>query len=318
MRTLHADQERPEDYEWRWSLFAPKHWPIWIWFGFLWVVTRFPIQFVRLLGESVGVLFYNVARGRRRIAERNLELCFPDLSKVERDRICRDSFKGMGCTLFECGLVWWSRPERLYSLTQVENVEVFRKGIDSDKPLLLVSMHNTCLEMSYAAVVKQTPFNVIYRIQDNPVFEFLSGRGRLRFPVRLIGRKNIRAFLTSLHNNEVALMVPDQDLGKRGAVFVPFFGIPTAWVTSAADVAKRTSAIVQFFSVRRDWSQKKPYIVTLSEPLDNFPSDSREQDMALISSLTQQAIELDPSQYLWAHRRFKSRPNGEPSLYLKK
>jgi len=318
MRPFSADQERPEDYEWRWSLLAPKYWGIWLWFALLWCITRMHVSVVRFFGELVGELFYKLAKSRRRIAERNLELCFPRLSKTERDNICRKSFKGMGCTLFESGFVWWSSPKRLARLTQSENPEVLEQALAANRPLLLVSMHNTCLEMAYAAIMRQTSFNVIYRVHDNPVFEFASGRGRLRFPVRLIGRKNVRAFINSLHNNEVALMVPDQDLGKRRAVFVPFFDIPTAWVTSAADIAKNTDADVIFVSVRRDWTQAKPYIVSYSEPLQDFPSGNAEQDMAKISMLTQQTIERDPSQYLWAHRRFKSRPNGEPSLYPKK
>ncbi len=315
MIEVSASQERPEDYQWRWSYLAPKYWLMWLWFAILWLITRLPIGVVQAIGAGVGRLFYKFAKSRRRVALRNLELCFPDKSAAEREAICRKSFEGMGMTLFESGVVWWSSQARMKRLTQVENAEGLERAMASGKGVMLVGMHNTCLEMGYVAISFHTPFSAIYRIHDNPLWECVSGWGRIRYKVGLIGRKNVRAFITAMQNKEVTLMAPDQDLGKRRAVFVPFFGVPTAWVTSACDLPEQADAVVVFVSIRRESGGGAPYRLTFSEPLENYPSGDKQADMARISQLTEDAIRQDPTQYLWAHRRFKSRPEGEPSLY---
>ena len=315
MRDVNAAQERPEDYQWRWAFLAPKYWLLWLWFGLLWLVTRLPMGAIRRIGSFVGRLFYKFAKSRRRVALRNLELCFPEKTAAEREEICRKSFEGMGLTLFESGIVWWSSFSRMKRLTHVENLAGLQSAIAQGRGVMMVGMHNTCLEMAYAAIAFQSPFSAIYRVHDNPLWECISGWGRLRLNVRLIGRKNVRSFIAAMQANELTLMAPDQDLGKRRAEFVPFFGVQTAWVTSPCELPAQANAAVVFVSVRRDFSQSAPYRITFSDPLDNFPSGNNEHDMALISKLTEDAIRVDPTQYLWAHRRFKSRPEGEGSLY---
>jgi Kdo2-lipid IVA lauroyltransferase/acyltransferase len=315
VRQVSAAQERPEAYQWRWSFLGPKYWLLWLWFALLWLITRLPISMVQAIGAFVGRLFYALAKSRRRVALRNLALCFPEKSEVERDEICRKSFEGMGMTLFESGIVWWSSFQRMQRLTQIENVAGLERALASGQGVMMVGMHNTCLEMAYAAIAFQSPFSAIYRVHDNPLWECVSGWGRLRYNIGLIGRKNVRAFIAALENGELTLMAPDQDLGKRRAVFAPFFGVSTAWVTSACDIPLQADAKVVFVSVRRELGSESPYKITFSEPLDNFPSGDKQADMARISQLTEAAIRVDPSQYLWAHRRFKSRPEGEPELY---
>lgn len=315
MRVVGTPQERPEAYRWQWGYLGPKYWLLWLWFAVLWLITRLPIRAVQAVGAFVGKLFYKFAKSRRRIAMRNLELCFPEKTDAERQTICRKSFEGMGMTLFESGIVWWSSFARMRRLTQVENVEALHRALASNKGVMMVGMHNTCLEMAYAAIAFESGFSAIYRVHDNPLWECISGWGRLRYKIGLIGRKNVRAFIAALQNKELTLMAPDQDLGKRRAVFVPFFGISTAWVTSACDVPEQAGADVIFVSVRRDFNGEKPYRIIFSEKLEHFPSGDKTADMARISQLTEDAIRQDPSQYLWAHRRFKSRPDGEPDLY---
>ncbi|MEY3017771.1 MAG: hypothetical protein RL336_906 [Pseudomonadota bacterium] len=315
MRLVGAPQERPEAYRWRWSYLGPKYWPMWLWFAVLWLVARLPLPLVQGIGKVIGRLFFALAKSRRRIALRNLELCFPEKSAREREAIGRQSFEGMGMTLFESGIVWWASMSRMRRLTHVENVEALERAMATGKGVMMVGIHNTCLEMAYAAIAFQTGFSAIYRIHDNPMWECISGWGRLRYKIGLIGRKNVRAFIDALQRREVTLMVPDQDLGKRRAEFVPFFGIPTAWVTSACDIPQQADATVIFVTVRRQKGGKAPYLIRFDEPLDNFPSGDKHADMARISALTEQAIRIDPTQYLWAHRRFKSRPDGDPDLY---
>ncbi|HSG61204.1 MAG TPA: LpxL/LpxP family Kdo(2)-lipid IV(A) lauroyl/palmitoleoyl acyltransferase [Pseudomonadales bacterium] len=315
MKPVSAAQERPEAYTWRWSFLAPKYWLMWLWFALLWLITRLPVSVVQAVGAFVGRLFYRFANSRRRVALRNLALCFPEKTDAERDAICRKSFEGMGMTLFESGIVWWSSFARMQRLTRIENAEGLQKALASGQGVMMVGMHNTCLEMSYAAIAFQHPFSAIYRIHDNPLWECISGWGRLRYNIGLIGRKNVRAFIAALQAGELTLMAPDQDLGKRRAVFAPFFGVSTAWVTSACDFPEQAGAKVIFVSVRREFGSAAPYRITFSEPLDNFPSGDKQADMSRISRMTEEAIRLDPSQYLWAHRRFKSRPEGEADLY---
>jgi Kdo2-lipid IVA lauroyltransferase/acyltransferase len=290
----------------------PRYWILWFWFALLWLITRLPFKAVYHLGRGLGLFVMKLAPSRRKIAARNLELCFPDKTPAEREHILRESFAGAGLTILESGLVWWPY-KKFADRVDINGFEHIEKLRAQGKPVLAFSLHNTPIEACLSTVSFHVPFNVLFRVNDNPCWEYIAYKGRNRYNLRLLPRKQVKALLDFMQDGEVGLIVPDQDFGRKRSVFVPFFGIPTATVPSVTDFARQTDAAVVFINFYR----KGPggYGVDISEPLDNFPSGDEVADTARTNFITEQAVRKHPGDYLWHHRRFKTRPEGEPKIY---
>lgn len=301
--------------QFQWAFLAPRYWVLWLWFAVLWLVSRLPYSVFCVIAESVGLLFMKLGGTRRYIADRNVELCFPELSQQERDTIVRDSFKGAGMALFESGLVWW--PNRYTNqLAKIEGLEHIKNAQAEGKNILLFSPHMTTLEICFTQLSRHVKFNVLFRVHDNPLWEYMACRGRERYQLRLTPRKQVKQFLEHMRHGEAGLIAADQDMGKNRSLFIPFFGIPAATIPSIHSFAQQTDAEVMFINGYR--RSRQGYAITVSPPLENFPSDNVEADCARTNTFVEEFARQHPSEYLWQHRRFKTRPPGEASLYARK
>lgn len=298
--------------EFSWGFLHPRYWLLWLWFGFLWSVTRLPYPLVYRIGRGLGLLSLRLLPKRRVIAERNIELCFPEKTLSERDQIVRESFAGGGLTIIESGLLWWPS-KNLFDRLEMKGMEHIERLRAEGKPVLVFGLHNTPMEIAAASISLYVPFNGLMRVNDNPCWEYVANRCRGRYNLRILPRKQVKELLNYMQQGEVGLMLPDQDFGRRRSVFVPFFGIPTATVPSVSDFSQQANAAVIFMNFYRKGS--KGYCVELSEPLKDFPSGDLVADTARVSLITEEAVRQRPGEYLWQHRRFKTRPEGEPSLY---
>jgi len=301
-----------EDYRFHSDFLKPRFWPLWLWFGFMWLVSRLPYRLFCAISRGVGILFMHLGKDRRYITERNIELCFPDKSPQQRATIVRESFAGAGMALFESGFVWWPQ-NRIKKMTQLIGLEHLQKARSEGKNVLLFTPHNTSLEACFSQLSMQEHLNILFRVHDNPLWEYMSGRGRRNFDLRLIPRKQVKDFLHFLSHGQIGLVAADQDLSKKRSVFVPFFGIPASTVTSVSDYCRQTGAVAMRVTGYRRAGQG--YTVEISPPLENFPSEDVAADTARVSLLTEEAIRQHPGDYLWHHRRFKTRPEGEAPLY---
>jgi KDO2-lipid IV(A) lauroyltransferase len=310
-KTTQTDNEGR--YEFRWAYLSPRYWLIWFGFSILWMITRLPLSVILKVGDGFGLLLYKLGGSRVKTGQRNLELCFPEKSAAEREIILRQCFQHCGHGLFLSGIVWWSRIERIKRLCRAEGLEPIVDAIANGEKVLLVVPHSTCLEMSSVAITDHFKFNVLFRVHDNPMWEYVAGKGRGRFNVRLFPRKEVKSFLHSLETEGTAALAPDQDLGAKRSVFVPFFGVQTATVPSASDFANLTGAKVAFVDYFMD--ENNMFVARSEGILDNFPTDDKVADTARLSSILEASIRKHPEQYLWLHRRFKTRPVGETKLY---
>lgn len=297
----------------RWQYLGPRYWALWMWFALLWLVTRLPYRAIRCLGRAVGLLLFYLVKSRRRIALINLKLCFPDWRDEQRWQVARESFAGAGLTLFESGLVWWSSNRRFARFFKVQNAEILASL--ADRPVLFFGLHNTCVEMVYAHLAHVRPIHVLFRVNNNPLWEYMATRSRLRHQVTLVPRKQVSQFLSVLRAGQAGLIAADQDLGRRRSLFVPFFGVPTATVPSLHEFARQTGAVVVFADAFRQGNDG--YVLRLQQ-LENFPSADAEADTALMNKTIEDAVRQRPEQYLWMHQRFKTRPAGAPSVYKKR
>lgn len=295
----------------------PRFWPLWLGMGLLWLVVQLPYRWLLALGRGLGGLMYHLAGSRRRIAERNLELCFPELSVGERQRLLRENFASTGMTFFEMAISWWWPVERLKRLGTVEGLEHLRQAEADGQGVILMALHFTTLEMGGALLCMQQDMYGMYRAHKNPLFDFIQRHGREQRLLGAIERDDVRGMLKVLRAGGVVWYAPDQDYGAQRSLFVPLFGVQAATVTATSKFARLGRARVVPFTQTR-LADGTGYKVTVHPALADFPGDSEEADCLRINQWIELAIRQQPEQYLWAHRRFKTRPAGEAKLYRKK
>ena len=292
----------------------PRFWGLWLGLGLFWLIARLPYAWLLRLGRGLGALTYRLAGSRRRIARRNLELCFPELSAAERERLLKENFASMGIAFFEMAISWWWPRQRLARLAHIEGLEHLQRAQAEGRGVILMALHFTTLEIGAALLGQRQTIDGMYREHINPVFDYVQRRGRERHnaDATAIERDDIRAMLKVLRAGRAIWYAPDQDYGRKQSLFVPLFGIPAATVTATTKFARLGKALVMPF-VQSRLADGSGYRLTIYPPLEDFPGESEEADCLRINRWIEQAVRQHPEQYLWAHRRFKSRPNGELS-----
>ncbi|MBD1552699.1 lipid A biosynthesis lauroyl acyltransferase [Pseudomonas typographi] len=297
----------------------PRFWPLWLGLGLLWLVVQLPYGLLLRLGAGVGRGMQLFAHERRAIVARNLELCFPRLPFVERQRLLRENFASTGIAFFEMAMSWWWPKARLARLAHVQGLEHLHAAQAAGEGAILMAAHFTTLEIGAALLGQLHTIDGMYREHKNPVFDFVQRRGRERHnPDSLaVEREDVRGMLKLLRKGRAIWYAPDQDYGAQQSVFVPLFGIPAATVTATSKFAKLGKARVIPFTQQR-LADGSGYQLVVHPPLEDFPGATQEADCLRINQWVEQAITECPQQYLWAHRRFKSRPPGAARLYEKK
>ena len=296
------------------ELLHPRYWITWVMMGLWWLVVQLPYPVLMALGRGIGRLLYLAGGSRRRIARRNLELCFPELTDAGLDNLLRENFANYGMGLFEVPMAWWWGERRLSRMLHIEGLENLDK-LDG-RGALLMAVHFTHLELAGQALAFHLSMDAMYRPHKSPVYEYIQSRGRLvRSPdSEVFPRKDVRGVTRALRRGRVIWYAPDQDYGARGSVFVPFMGVTAATITATSKFARLGNArVIPFSHVRR--ADGSGYDVRLHPPLEDFPSDDEIADAERINGIIEGFIRQHPEQYLWAHRRFKTRPPGEPSVY---
>ena len=305
-----SDSDKPNSK----NLYAPRHWPSWIGFGLIWLLIHLPVSWLLSISSVLGKLLYHAAKRRRRIAEINIKLCFPDWDETRRQQLLRDHFSAMVMGIFEMGMAWWMSEKRLKKILDVVGQEHLDTALAQDKGAILLSAHFTCLELSgriYSMSIPH-PWSGMYRPHENPVIEFLFQRDRKRFFSQLIPREDIRSFLRRLKANEPIWYAPDQNYRKRGHVMAPFFGIPAATTPATSKLAKISKAVVIPFEYRRTPDNR--YLLQFHPALAGFPANDEVTDSTRINQVFEEMIRRAPEQYFWLHRRFKL-GHGESDVY---
>ena len=297
------------------GLWHPRFWPSWLLYGFMWCIARCPHSARQSFGKLLGRLAYRIGGRRRRVVEVNLAQCFPAMSDDDRRTLARDVFLSGGMSMVEIATSWLGDVDRISSRVRYVGLDHLLNAIDQGKGVILLGMHMATLDIVGAFLSRRIPkLEVMYRANDNPVIEAAMYSGRDRHFQKTIRRDDIRAVIRSLKAGQVVWYGPDQDYGRRNAVFVPFFDIPAATMTAVSRIAQMTDClVVPLTHFRIDDGQT--YELHFQKPLCGFPSDSLEADARTINTLVEDAVRQEPAQYWWFHRRFKTRPEGEDPLY---
>ncbi len=295
----------------------PRWWPTWAGIAVMWLVARLPLKLQWWLGRRIGDLAYRFAAPRRHITEVNIRLCFPQLSEQERQALVKKSFRANGIGLMELGLAWFRNPTSLIPITEVHGLEHVDAALARGKGILLLGGHYSTLDLGGSLVTEYIEADVMQRDHNNPLMNAIMTRARERRYGMVLDSKNLRGLLKQLKNNRIVWYATDQDYGRKGIVFAPFFGVPAGSITATSRIADRSGcALVPFSHFRRE--HEPGYDIYFHPPLENFPSGDDMADASLVNKTIENEIRKHPDQYLWMHRRFKTRPSrDDPDLYKK-
>ena len=267
------------------------------------------------VGKLTGSLLFMTLRSRRHIALTNLRLCMPELSEAERVAIARGHFQAYSRSVWERGILWWASEARLRRLIRVEPGPVPVAEMTA-QPTILLCPHFVCLDVAGASIAMVASASSMYVQQKNTAFDKVLRAGRARFkPVKLFTRQDgIKPILRALRDKLPYFMLPDMDFGEKDAEFVPFFGIEAATLTATARIAATTGAQVMPV-IATFLPDYQGYRVKFYPVWDNYPGPDMVAATRRMNEFIEERVREAPSEYFWTHKRFKTRPNGEPSLY---
>jgi KDO2-lipid IV(A) lauroyltransferase len=280
---------------------------------FMWLSHFLPLPILGRIGEAVGSLMYYAIPKRRRIALINLRLCMPELTEKERIAIARRHFQTYSRSILERALIWWLPIPRVHQLIQIEGA--VPRALMEDGPTIVFCPHFVCLDVAGVAS-RVVPLSTMYAQQKNKAFDDLLRYGRERYgPVRLFTREQgIKPILRALREGLPYFMLPDMDFGEKDAEFVPFFGVEAATLTAMGRIAAATGAKV-IPVVATFLPNYKGYKVTFYPPFEDYPGTDMLEAARRMNAFIEDRIREMPAEYLWTHKRFKTRPPGQPSLY---
>jgi Kdo2-lipid IVA lauroyltransferase/acyltransferase len=293
---------------------TPRYWPTWVLLGALHLASHLPVPWQLKVGRGLGRLLLPLNRRQRRVARRNLELCFPDLSPAQRSVLLTRHFEAVGMSFIEMGVGWFTPIDRLLTRVDVVGQEHLDRALESGRGALLFTAHFTTLEVGVAVLEALVPrASCMYRPQRNAMMDRMILRGRHRFARDQIPRDNVRLLLRNLRDNFAVVYLPDQTyLGKQSEL-LPFFGEPAVTNTATSRLAKISGAAVLPYFFRRLPDGR--YRVDIGPPLQDVPSDDARLDTARLFDALETYIRLAPEQYLWLYKKFKGRPAPLPDVY---
>ena len=278
------------------------------------VLHVLPLGLLARIGNVAGEAAFWLIAERRRVTRANLALCFPRMPARERERLARAHFRAFVRTFIERGILWWAPRSRVRRLVRVEGLEHLRPLAAG--PVILLAPHFVGLDVGFARLACELDMVSIYASQKDARFAALLLHGRTRFgnQVLLSRQQGIRRALRAMKGGRPFYYLPDMDYGPRDAIFVPFFGVPAATVPGVARIARLAGAKV-LPCVTRMLPGGAGYLVRIEPAWENYPGDDLEADTLRMNQYIERAVLAMPEQYLWMHKRFKTRPAGEPRFY---
>lgn len=271
------------------------------------------------LAHPLGLLMRLAMPRRRKIAARNLQRCFPELTPAQQQQLLRGSFHALARAAFEMAWSWSGASSRIERHSVIEGIENVLAARGDGRGVLLMGVHSSCLEIGGHIVGLEFKRRgwvsaPMYRPLKNAVVEWYQNRGRLRYTDGLISKRRMRDAIRLLARGDIVWYAPDQDFGPEQTAFAPFFGIQAASLLITHKLAALTGCAVVPMFPYYDAAIRK-YRLLLLPALEGFPGDDELLDLTRINRATEELIRIAPEQYWWVHRRFKTRPPGEPPFY---
>ena len=292
---------------------SPRHWPAWLGIAFGWTLAGWPWWLVRRVAPLLGRLMRAAMVSRRRVAQSNLALCFPELDDGARARLLRAHFTSLGFAVFEFLRAWWGRLPPLDRGLQLDGLAHLQQAHAEGRGVILVSPHFTTLEICTRLLCLHAPIAGMYRPHDSAALDWAVRHGRLGHAAAMFARDELRPAIRYLKAGGILWFAADQESRRGDSVFVPFFGQPAWSLTSTHQMARLSGArVLPLFHERLADGR---YRLEIGAPLADFPSRDAVADTARTMALVEAQVRRVPAQYLWIHKRFKTQPDGRSSPY---
>lgn len=271
-----------------------------------------PFNFQVLIGKTIGKLLYPFMHKLRSTAYSNISHCFPDKKQNQVNLLVKRHFEAIGVSFFETANAYYGSDKKIKKLLTITNENFFQDALKEEGGIILLCSHFMPLMLGSRALLVNHTIANIYRPQNNKLFDRIMVKGYKKNGAVMIKSTDTRSIIKAINNSLPIWYAPDQDLGKNNSVFAPFFGIQTATASATARLAKNNNTRVIPYSFIRT---KKGYTMSFEKPIANYPSNDPIQDATIVNQILEKQIVKSPEQYLWIHRRFKTRPNDEKNFY---
>lgn len=290
---------------------------VWVVYAWMRLLALLPFRWQIRLGKRCGALAGRIMRGRREIALRNIEICFPELGPGEREALVARHFEALGASIAETATGWFAPVSRIRPLVTINGYGHLEAALKKGNGVILFTGHLTTLELPPAVLREHVPyFCGMYKPARNPAMNRLMNRGRQRNVDEMFTKDNVRGMMKSLKRNAVVWYASDQRYGHKGSALIPFFNEPAMTNTAICRIARSTGAVVLPYFYRR-LPDDSGYVVDIGAPLEDFPTDDPARDVERLTRLLEDYIRLCPEQYWWIHQRFKGRPPPYPDVYAR-
>jgi len=290
----------------------PKFYPTWILILIMKISIHLPYKLQIKLGKVLGKFLFYIASSRRKIAEKNLSLCFPDKNKLQINFLLKKNFEEIGISFFETANAYFAPNQKIKEKLIVKNEKYLQEAIDNDKSIILLASHFLSLMLGSRALLLKYGIANIYRPQNNQLFDEIMRSSFVKNGAVMIKTKDTRSMLKAIKSKTPIWYAPDQDLGPNNSIYAPFFNIQTATVSATARLAQSDNTVVLPYHFNR---QGNKYIMEFQRPLKPYPTMNPLKDASKTNSILEKQILKFPDQYLWVHKRFKTRPDGESDYY---
>lgn len=299
---------------WPWRTFLPWYWPTWAALGLLRLLARLGYPALLRVGAALGGALWYLPLPQKRVVRRNLALCLPELDAQARGRLARQHFREAGITLGETALAWFAAPARLLGLVRFEGLEELDRQQAAGRGVILLAAHFTTLELGARFATAARPVHAVYKPSRNLLVDAAFRRYRVAVSAGMVASDDIRSMVRVLKAGGTVWYAPDQAFRAKGAVMVPFFGVPAASNPATSRLARMTDAVVLPYFVER-LPGTAGYVVRIGAALEGFPTDDPVADTLRHHRLIEAEVRRLPAQYLWLHKRFKGLAPDHPDPY---
>ena len=293
----------------------PMYWSTWLGIFGLWFVSLMPVAWQDALANRLGDLARNFNAKRRRIARRNIELCFPELSREQQKKLIRANFQNQVRGVFSYALIWWAPKSVLEKRIVIEGQEYVDQSRNSGRGVIFMAAHSLGLEAAVSATTMRYPLSGPFNPMKNKLVDWFVAKGRKRHGTFIYTRDaGLRPIIKDVRAGCTMFYLPDEDLGKDRGIFAPFFGVEKSTVPVLGRLAKSCKADV--FPTIACYNEKThQYIIHILPALSNFPEGDDYENTVVMNNALEKIISICPSQYFWTMKLFKTRPEGEDRFY---